>query len=208
MIIETDFTSPDTPKILSFPCLPLSPSHTDITLCYFKACGLNPCTNIFQLADISNRHSLSHPLRPPSPSNTPLIALVMKKKYKPVALKTHPVLGTLPSKFCIKQNIIRDLLANIQTIPPILPPFSPHSHYTEEQRNKTDNLHLLGFLWPIKHNLLHHFMSLQNEGFAWDDSERGHFHEDFFPPVEIPVIAHTPWVQRNIPIPPGIYNQV
>ena len=36
----------------------------------------------------------------------------------------------------------------------------------------------------------------------------GHFREDFFPPVEIPIIAHTPWVQRNIPIPPGIYDQV
>ena len=51
-------------------------------------------------------------------------------------------------------------------------------------------------------------MSLQNEGFAWDDSERSHFREDFFPPVKIPVIAHTPWVQRNILIPPGIYDQV
>ena len=51
-------------------------------------------------------------------------------------------------------------------------------------------------------------MSLQNEGFALDDSEHGHFCEDFFPPVEIPIIAHTPWVQRNIPIPPGIYDQV
>ena len=51
-------------------------------------------------------------------------------------------------------------------------------------------------------------MSLQNKGFAWDDSERGHFCEDFFLPVEIPVIAHTPWVQRNILILPGIYDQV
>ena len=102
MIIETDSMSPDTPKLLSFSHLPPSPSQTDIALCYFKACSLNPCTNMFQLADVSNRHSLSHPLQPPLPSDTPLIALVTKKKYKPVALKTHPVLGMLPSKFCIK----------------------------------------------------------------------------------------------------------
>ena len=51
-------------------------------------------------------------------------------------------------------------------------------------------------------------MSLQNEGFSWDNSERGHSCEDFFPPVEIPIITHTPWVQRNIPIPLGIYDQV
>ena len=118
-----------------------------------------------------------------------------KKKYKPVALKTHPVLGTLPSKFRIERNIIGDLLTDILTIPLILPPFAPCGCYTEERRNKTDNLHPPGFLWPAESDLLHHFMSLQNEGFTWDDSERGHFREDFFPPVEIPIIAHTPWVQ-------------
>ena len=51
-------------------------------------------------------------------------------------------------------------------------------------------------------------MMLHEDGFAWNDSERGHFREDFFPPVEMPVVPHTPWVQRNIPIPPGIYDDV
>ena len=55
---------------------------------------------------------------------------------------------------------------------------------------------------------MHHFMTLHQDGFAWNDSERGHFHEDFFPPVEIPTIAHEPWVLRNIPIPPGLYKEV
>ncbi len=49
---------------------------------------------------------------------------------------------------------------------------------------------------------------LQNEGFTWDDSERGHFREDFFPPVDIPVIPHTPWVLKNIPILAPIYQDV
>ena len=98
----------------------------------FEACSLEPCTNTFQLTDISDRRSLLQPLRPPSPADTLLVALVTKKKYKPVALKTHPVLGTLPSKFCIEQNIIGDPLANIPTIPLILPPFAPRGRYTEE----------------------------------------------------------------------------
>ena len=42
LVIETDSTSPDTPKIPSFSCLPPSPSQTDIALCYFEACGLDP----------------------------------------------------------------------------------------------------------------------------------------------------------------------
>ena len=132
LVIETDSTALDTHKILSFSCLPPSPFQTDIALCYFEACGLDPCTNTFQLTDVSDRRSLSHPLRHPSPSDTPLIALVTKKKYKPVALKTHPVLGTLPSKFHIERNIIRDPLADIPTIPLILPPSAPCGCYTKE----------------------------------------------------------------------------
>ena len=51
-------------------------------------------------------------------------------------------------------------------------------------------------------------MSIQNEGFTWCNKERGHFQEDFFPQIEIPTIPHKPWAQRNIPIPPGIYEEV
>ncbi len=55
---------------------------------------------------------------------------------------------------------------------------------------------------------MHEFMSVQNEGFVWDDMERGHFKEEYFPPVTIPAVEHTPWIQKNIPIPPGIFDQV
>ena len=208
LIIKTNSTSPDTPKILSFSCLLPSPSQTDITICYFEACGLNPYTTAFHLANKCNRHPLSHPAQLSSPGDTPLVTLVAKKKYKPVALKTCPVLGTLPSKFCIECNIIGDLLTDILTLPPILPLFTPCSHYTNELCNKMNDLHPPGFLWPVEHNLLHHFMALQNEGFAWDDSEHGHFCEDFFPPIEISIITHMPWVQWNILILPGIFDKV
>ena len=55
---------------------------------------------------------------------------------------------------------------------------------------------------------MHYFMMIHNDAFAWDSSERGHFWEDFFPPVDIPVIPHKPWVQHNIPIPPGLYEKL
>ncbi len=48
----------------------------------------------------------------------------------------------------------------------------------------------------------------QNDAFAWNDDERGSFREDFFPPVTIPTIPHRPWVQRNIPIPPSLFDEV
>ena len=55
---------------------------------------------------------------------------------------------------------------------------------------------------------MHDFLCKQNQGFAWDDSEHGRFQDDFFPSIEILTVPHTPWVQKNIPIPPGIYDEV
>lgn len=133
--------------------------------------------------------------------------LATKKKYKPVALKVRPVIGELPAKFRIIRNIIGDPLANLPILNPNPPPFTPCGRYTLERKEIFDKLNP-GFLLPAERDLIHHFMSLHQDAFAWDDSERGHFREDFFPPIEIPVVPHTPWVLRNIPIPPGIYDEV
>ena len=43
---------------------------------------------------------------------------------------------------------------------------------------------------------------------AWDESEKGRFRDDYFKPVVIPTIEHTPWVHRQPPIPPGIPDDV
>jgi hypothetical protein len=78
----------------------------------------------------------------------------------------------------------------------------------QECKEKPDKIHDSNFLWDSKCNLLHDFMCKQNEGFAWDNTECGHFHTNFFPPVDFPVIEHIPWVEKNIPIPPGLFKQV
>ncbi|KZT20051.1 hypothetical protein NEOLEDRAFT_1076493 [Neolentinus lepideus HHB14362 ss-1] len=56
--------------------------------------------------------------------------------------------------------------------------------------------------------LLDDFMCKQNEAFAWNDNECGCFKKEFFPPIDFPVLLHTPWIQRNILILPGIYPKV
>ena len=43
---------------------------------------------------------------------------------------------------------------------------------------------------------------------AWDESECGTFREDYFEPVVIPTIEHEPWALKNIPIPPGLKEEV
>lgn len=155
------------------------------------------------------------PSSPPYPIANPIIfeseILALngkaKKKYKPVALKTRPVLGSLPEQFRIIRDIQGDPLEHMPILNPIPPKYTPCGRYTQERKDLFDAANS-GFLWPAERDLLHHFMMLHQDGFAWTDSERGHFREDFFKPIDMPVVPHTPWVVRNIPIPPGIYAEV
>ena len=52
-------------------------------------------------------------------------------KYKPVALKTRPVMQELPPEFRIKREIIGDHLAEMPKLSPNLPAFVPTSRYTK-----------------------------------------------------------------------------
>jgi hypothetical protein len=55
---------------------------------------------------------------------------------------------------------------------------------------------------------MHDFIKSHDSGFAWTEGKRGSFETDFFLPINISVIPHTPWVEQNFPIPPGIYEEV
>ncbi|SJL10265.1 uncharacterized protein ARMOST_13649 [Armillaria ostoyae] len=131
-----------------------------------------------------------------------------KKKYKKVANRTKPVPTTLPEEFRIIREITGDPLAKIPILSPHPPEFTPTGRYTQEGYDIIEKNHPGDFLWPEERKLMHHFMMEQNEGFAWNESQKGKFREDFFPPVVIPVIEHIPWVHKNIPIPPGLYHEV
>ena len=185
LVVEYDSKFPDFSSIIAFSeILPL-PSPTDISLCYFEACNTNQCTNMRMSKDRNREHSVLSTCTISS-NDAPLATFAAKKKYKPVARKVRPILDTLPLRFRIERNIIGDPLADLPTLSPHPPPFTLCGRYTEERRAKMDDLHSTDFLWPTERELLHHFVSLQNKGFAWDDSERGHFREDFFPPHRNP----------------------
>ena len=130
------------------------------------------------------------------------------KKYKPVAQKIRPVYQDLPDKFRIIRDIKGDPLDTLPKLNRNPPDFVPTGRYTEERKAQFDKVHSGDFLWPEERKLLHHFMMENNEAFAWDDSERGRFKTEYFPPVDIPIIPHTPWVLKNIPIPPGVFSEV
>src|SRR5882724_12565631 len=47
----------------------------------------------------------------------------------------------------------------------------------------------------------------QEEVIAWALKKRGNFRKDHFELIIIPTVPHMPWVEHNIPIPPGIYDE-
>lgn len=163
--------------------------------------------NSAQTSDTPPTRTGSATLVPASTAVPVKVKKVQKKKYKPVALKVKPVIGELPDKYRIIRNIIGDPLAALPILDPHPIPFRPCGRYTQE-RKEIINKNNAGFLLEEERALLHHFMMLHQDAFAWNDSERGHFREDFFPPIDIPVVAHVPWVQRNIPIPPGLFDEI
>jgi hypothetical protein len=116
--------------------------------------------------------------------------IAAKEKYKPVHLKVKPVIGELPDKFRIIRNIIGNPLKDLLTLPMNPLQFKPTGFYTKECKNKFDTLNN-GFLWPSERHL-HYFMMIHNDTFTWETSERGHFREDFFSPIDIPVVLHKP----------------
>ena len=133
--------------------------------------------------------------------------VLLGKKYKPVAEKITPILGELPAKFRIERNITGDPLKEMPVLDFHPPDYIPIGRYTEDRKEVIDQLHNTGFLEPEEVKLVHHFMSKHNDHFAWEETERGQFKHEFFPPVEMPVVKHTPWVCSQIPIPPGHFEE-
>jgi len=135
--------------------------------------------------------------------DTPIRQSFAGKKYKPVALKTRPVYSELPEKYRIKRQILGDPLKDLPELPVHPTDFVLTGRYTQERKEIIDKVHAEDFMWPEEHKLMHNFMMLHQDAFAWDDSERGSLRKDFFPPVEIPTVEHEVWVEKSIPIPRG-----
>ncbi|VDC04556.1 unnamed protein product [Peniophora sp. CBMAI 1063] len=208
-LLETDqFTNPSFPYSTLYNYAPLDAPRASPSSSFISICQPEPSV----LLNASSPHmSLGRTFFLSEPADTlqPLpIYAASKKKYKPVSRNVHPVRADLPDEFRIVRKIVGDPLADMPVLPTDPPPYTPTGHYTAECKTVIDRAHPDGCLWPREHDLLHHLMSMQNEAFTWDDTERGHFRKDFFPPVKIPMLPHTPWVERNIPIPPGIFSEV
>ena len=127
--------------------------------------------------------------------------------YKKVANKVRPVATTLPEDFRIVRREHPDPLKDMPVLPTQPPVFTPGQRFTQERKDALD-INPDGFLWPEEEKLAFELLKLQEEGLAWTEMEKGALSDEFFDPVLIPTIEHVPWVLRNIPIPPGIFDDV
>jgi hypothetical protein len=127
--------------------------------------------------------------------------------YKKVTNKVKPVATTMPAHAQIICQIPKDPLLTLPTLLPNPPDFVPGNRLTQEQM---DNLGIFKntFLWPEEQKLTVHVLMNNELALAWNESEKGCFKDEYFPPVVIPTIEHTLWVHRQLPIPPGIHDKV
>lgn len=127
--------------------------------------------------------------------------------YKRVDKKVKPVAGTFPQE----AKVIRKFPENpLDSLPPLTknpPEFRENGRLTKE-RLESMNINPDKFLWPEEEKLFNHILLLNQNAFAFNDMERGTFREDYFSPYIMPVVPHEPWALANIPIPPGIREQV
>ena len=128
---------------------------------------------------VSHTHTVCSFIGSALPNSSDL-ASYAAKKYKPVARKVRPVATQLPERYRIVRNITGDPLERLPQLPTRPAPFEPVGRYTEERMRIIEGVHSDDFLWPEERKLMHRFMMLHEDGFAWEDAERGHFREDFF----------------------------
>jgi len=154
------------------------------------------------------------PLSVPSPDSDPEkeieAVFTYKKKYKPVDKKIRAVPATLPEEL----RIVRRMPENpLDTLPVLTKTptdgWHPGERLTKERWDMIERqLQDEGFLQSKEIKLVRDVLRANERALAWDESMRGTFNPEYFPPVILPVIAHEPWAKKSISIPPGIRGQV
>ncbi|KAI9464760.1 hypothetical protein F5148DRAFT_1285857 [Russula earlei] len=107
----------------------------------------------------------------------------------------------------LKKDVSPDTLLTLLPLPVIPPTFQPGTYLSQEQLDELHlNKHL--FLWPEELKLLQHILKLHESGHTWIEDKKGHFQDDYFSPVKIPIVEHVPWAHRNLPFHSSILGNI
>jgi hypothetical protein len=129
--------------------------------------------------------------------------------YKWVNQKIKPISQKIPQEFKVTRTVPYDPLTTLVTIDVNFTDLEPTQKFTQEWIDKIDNdMRSHEFLSPEEHKLFLHVLIKNEAAIAFIDADRGTLKESYFSPYKIPYIAHEPWQQKNIPIPPGLREKV
>lgn len=128
-------------------------------------------------------------------------------KYKKVEDKIRPVPTIMPEDVKVKRTLPADPLKSLPILPTHAPNFIPTERITQERMDSLaidENPDML----EEEKKLLKHILVLNSRGIAFVEKERGTFRQDYFTDYQIPVTAHVPWMDKNIPLPPGHRDEI
>jgi len=128
-------------------------------------------------------------------------------KYKKVENRVRPVPAVMPEDVKVTRTFPEDPLKTLPVLPFHAPEFMPTAKITQERMDKLaidQNMDLT----EDERRLLKHVLVLNERSIAFEERERGTFRKDYFSDYRIPVTAHEPWADRNIPLPPGQRDEI
>jgi hypothetical protein len=128
-------------------------------------------------------------------------------KYKKVEDRVRPVPAIMPEDVKVKRTLPEDPLKSLPVLPTHAPDFVPTKKMTSERMEKLD-IDNNTDLTEGEKRLLKHVLVLNERSIAFEENERGTFRRDYFTDYQIPVTSHVPWVDKNIPLPPGHRDEI
>ena len=194
------------------------PSHiakhlTDFAI-YEKQCLISNYKHIIGRNNLFRKQQMTAPLGSgidalgtESPEKERSTQFILKTKYKTVDRKVRPVPGVTPEDTKVTRRFPENPLKNLPTLPVNPPPFKPTLKITKERMESLGIDENEGLL-PEERKLLRHIIALNERSIAFDENERGTFRQDYFSDYKIPYLEHEPWMDKNIPIPPGYRDEI
>ncbi|KZP29952.1 hypothetical protein FIBSPDRAFT_726645, partial [Athelia psychrophila] len=137
----------------------------------------------------------------PPPQDDETAAAQVFTAYKTVDRKIKPVPATFPESARVVRTIPTDPLLTLPALSPNPPKFQPSQHLTQERLDSLE-INKENFLSEEEERLFEQVMQLNEKSLAFEETDRGTMKDSYFSPYIMPVVPHTPWEDKNIPIPP------
>jgi hypothetical protein len=131
------------------------------------------------------------------------------RAYKWVDQKIKPISHKIPQEFKVTPIVPYDPLMTLVPIDINFTNLEPTQKFTQEWIDKNnDDMRSHEFLSPEECKLFLHVLIKNEAAIGFIDEDRWALKKSYFSPYKIPHVAHEPWQQKNIPIPPGLREKV